>query len=734
MANGVSGVKITVVDGDTETGDKEFFFDSSVRYIVVGRDSVACQIVLPEKSLADGIGAEHIGFRRSLGRYQVDLNTDLYVEVDGRRPIEDMELNGTHEIQLGKRLRLRLEVIDTRPAPKKVGRQNLQSADLSRRNQRLLTAALVVVAGVAGMVLFTQSRLEDVKTSVDESRRGLEGVTQNIEGLSKSLSFLNEQVDTIPADVLNQVSQSVYLVIKADRLGGEQAQGTAWVTERGMLATNAHVADAFNRLQAGESLWVRSSVPPHASHRVTSVDLHPGFKQFLKLWNEYLPVQRQGGRLDLMRTATPADVAVMNVERPERLAPPLPLATMEELEALRPGIRVAFAGYPSEMLLPGALRQPSPVVQQDEIIRLTNFFMINQSSGNRLIHHGLPITGGASGSPIIASSGKVIGLISSGNFIFAAGRRTVNAADINFGQRLDFLHAMLEDPKGKRAVQYEEEWRAQFAQFESAPEVSATAIRTALASMTGHPAPDESNVLTSSITLGEDPYGIATRNFSVRLPRSGLYLIRLQAPLLGVSMRANPAEGEPMTPVAMPLPFTTGLPYVMVFATGTSTLSVDVTVQSAAYGDKKSVPSALAIERWPADAASVFVKLLEQSRDFEWNSTRRPVYLSKRIDVDKFDFVNQHYVLPTTVEISRPGMYTFVAIPKAKGALDGVLIENGMPTVRDRDRRPLVWLDKMVRKAGKQEVGFVTTSTAPVAQDVYVIYWEKIETSPTEAN
>ena len=725
--SGVSGIKITVLEGATASGEKTFFFDSSVRYVVIGRDAVACQVVLPEASLEDGIGAEHIGFRRSLGRYQVDINTDLYVEVDRRLPIEDMELNHVHEVKLGKKLRLQVEVVDTRPAPKKVGRQLLQSADLGRRNQRLLIGALVVVAGIAAVSVATQLRFDEVRTSVDESKRGLEGVTQNVDSLSQSLSFLNEQVDTISADVLNRVSQSVYMVIKADRLGGEQAQGTAWVTERGMLATNAHVADAFNQLKPGESLWVRSSVAPHQSHRVRSVDLHPGFKRFIKMWSDYLPVQRQSGQLELMRTATPADVALLKVERPEALRPKLALATRAELEGLRPGIRVAFAGYPSEMLLPGALKRPSPVIQQDEIIRLTNFFMVNQKAGNRLIHHGLPITGGASGSPIIDSSGKVIGLISSGNFVFAGGRRTVNAADVNFGQRLDFLHSMLEDPLHQQVGQYEEEWKAQLVQFESAPKVSVDAFRTTLASVTGLSAPENTNVMTATIAFTDDPTGMAMHSYPVRLPSAGLYLIRVQAPLLGASMNARPTAGRPMTPLALPLPFTTGLPYVLVFATGTSTLSVDIVARRAPFMDQKVIDSAIAVERWPADASASFVKLLVQSNDFRWSSTRRPVYLTKQIGADKFEFVNNHYVLATKVEIAKPGLYTFVAIPKTKGTLDGVLLENGRPTMSDRDQRPIVWFDRLVREPGKKEVGFVTTSTAPVPQDVYVIYWDKAD-------
>ena len=730
MATETSGLKITVLDGQTAAGEREYFFDSSVRYVVVGRDPVACQVVLPEETLADGIGAEHIGFRRSLGRYQLDLNTDLYAEVDRRPPIEDMELGGTHEVRLGKKFRMRVEVVDTRAKPARVGKV-MQSSDLSRRNQRFVAGTLVVIAGVAGLAVFNQMRLDAVKGDVSKSQQGLQGVTQNVQNLSQSLDFLNEQVDTIPNEVLAQVSRSVYMVIKADRLGGERAQGTAWVTEDGKLGTNAHVAEAFNKLKAGESLLVRSSVAPHATHRVKSVELHPGFKEFQKMWREYLPVQKQNGRLELMRTATPADVALMTVERPEELEPKLTLANIDDLEALRPGMRVAFAGYPSEMLLPGALRSPSPVIQQDEIIRLTNFFMINQEKDNRLIHHGLPITGGASGSPIITASGKVIGLISSGNFVFSRGFRTVNAADVNFGQRLDFLHSLLQNPPGSRQGLYDAEWRDQLSQFESAPNISIAAIRTAFASATGRPEPDDTTVLTSSITFVAPPTPSRT-SYDVELPARGIYLFRMKSPMLGAGLTPMPDRSSPLSPLAMPLPFTTGLPYFLVVANDAARLKVDVRVDRAAYPELKRVDTEMVVERWPVDLSAGFLKLLERSRDFEWSSARRPVYLARRTVEDKFDFVNQHYVLPTELTIEKPGIYTFIAMPKKRGYLDGVLLQNGIATMGDRGSRPLVWFDMNITKPA-QKVGFVTTSTSPVPQDVYVIYWEDVPdaTGPT---
>ena len=95
------------------------------------------------------------------------------------------------------------------------------------------------------------------------------------------------------------------------------------------------------------------------------------------------------------------------------------------------------------------------------ISSLTDVFMCRTDPAHRLlIQHSVPVTGGASGSPLIDPSGKVIGIVNGGNTSVmksedsATGKtRTPNAALINFAQRVDLLRA-LADGQGRRGARH----------------------------------------------------------------------------------------------------------------------------------------------------------------------------------------------------------------------------------------------------------------------------------------
>jgi hypothetical protein len=55
----------------------------------------------------------------------------------------------------------------------------------------------------------------------------------------------------------------------------------------------------------------------------------------------------------------------------------------------------------------------------------------------------LPITGGASGSPVIDSNGRVVAIASGGNVMSLDGKRIPNAALVNYAQRADALADLL---------------------------------------------------------------------------------------------------------------------------------------------------------------------------------------------------------------------------------------------------------------------------------------------------
>lgn len=91
-----------------------------------------------------------------------------------------------------------------------------------------------------------------------------------------------------------------------------------------------------------------------------------------------------------------------------------------------------------------------------------------------LIQHSVPVTGGVSGSPLIAPSGKVIGIVNGGNTtVFRDKNEAMNAkvrvpsaALINFAQRVDLLSELETGEADEELAEDKTYWNAQSAQFD----------------------------------------------------------------------------------------------------------------------------------------------------------------------------------------------------------------------------------------------------------------------------
>jgi hypothetical protein len=136
---------------------------------------------------------------------------------------------------------------------------------------------------------------------------------------------------------------------------------------------------------------------------------------------------------------------------------------MENLYNLKSGMPVGFLGFPSERLSGLGdnenynIDAPIATMQTGIITAVTDFYFKDAGvSGNYCIRHNLPLTGGASGSPIFNTKGQVVALLNGsnmlrvpnfdkkGNPIFDAdGKikriRYPNAAMVGFGVRVDLL-------------------------------------------------------------------------------------------------------------------------------------------------------------------------------------------------------------------------------------------------------------------------------------------------------
>jgi V8-like Glu-specific endopeptidase len=131
------------------------------------------------------------------------------------------------------------------------------------------------------------------------------------------------------------------------------------------------------------------------------------------------------------------------------------LANIQTLKKLRAGTKIGYLGFPTERLANDNVNLSNPIatLQTGIITSVSNYYMENKAP-KYLIRHNLPMTGGASGSPMFAPNGEVVGILWGMNIANAvcfnkrsaakkapAICRTPSAAMINFAERADLLYA-----------------------------------------------------------------------------------------------------------------------------------------------------------------------------------------------------------------------------------------------------------------------------------------------------
>ena len=211
--------------------------------------------------------------------------------------------------------------------------------------------------------------------------------------------------DTKLQQVAKSYEEGIGLVIIPTEEGTVTA--TAWAVTPTMFATNAHVASpARECLENGGTAYV-------------VINKHP--EQRFRIKNAIFP-SRFGADLTSIDGKGPATmpyaVGLLVIEGHANVT--LRLASPEKLRSLDSGHRVAFLGFPAEGLAGHGVDIHNPVatMQSGILTATTDFWLAQSAFENRLLlQHNLPITGGASGSPMFDASGDVIGVISSGNMV-----------------------------------------------------------------------------------------------------------------------------------------------------------------------------------------------------------------------------------------------------------------------------------------------------------------------------
>ncbi|HYF55536.1 MAG TPA: trypsin-like peptidase domain-containing protein [Salinarimonas sp.] len=432
--------------------------------IVFGRDPSACDVVYPPD--ATTISRRHFALvRKPSGDWVVEDFGQPFVAVNGH-PADGSEAVASGALlELGRVGGPSFEFVSgardlDNALPVTGVQQTVENTYASSKRVRTLAigggvAAVLAVGITAGVMMLSQRKGAELESAVAQ--------------LSKRQAEV--AADTIGSDVRNRLLAAAHVVVVRTADGQERAMGTASPVAPDLLATNAHVAEAFVERKPGDRIFVRS---PGANGRlieVTEVTLHPGYSALQKFSNDDpIFVQSFMSANSILRAALGYDVATMRVAKDANLSPVLEVAGPAEIAALKPGQALALAGFPLEGILGREVQSlgATPNLRTGMINALTDFFHLpTGTEQQKLVHHNIGVTGGNSGSPVVNAQGKLVALLNSGNVIMRPDGqgRIPNAAIVNYAQRADMLADLIAG-RADAAVEVDRKyWEKQTAAF-----------------------------------------------------------------------------------------------------------------------------------------------------------------------------------------------------------------------------------------------------------------------------
>lgn len=273
--------------------------------------------------------------------------------------------------------------------------------------------------------------------------------------------------DFAPARADNE--RSVYLIaVELERKDSGvviEPIGTAWAVEDGVLATNAHVVEGVAELleKYKGRAFARSNTDEIVDLPIESWDIHPGYERFTEWMVRYAGdrVQREGG------LPNPFDVGVFRIKQAQAdlMEAPLALANESTLFGIRQGSEVTTVGFPMEGLLGGGTDSSRPVAsfRRGSLDKMTDAFLgRGDVEDSIMLSYQFEITGGASGSPVFDTRGRVIGLVAAGNVVGKTERGRVAVGGTTLGPRVDVLKELLDGVAQQKMDERESDWPRRF--------------------------------------------------------------------------------------------------------------------------------------------------------------------------------------------------------------------------------------------------------------------------------
>ena len=428
------GLTIKHLDGPL-AGQRQYF-PPDANTIMFGRSREEAQVVYP--SSFTSIGVRHFELKRTpAGDYHIELFGKRYVAMDGH-PVINGEVVKSGAV-------FRLGALD---GPTFMAEMVAEVRDYGK------TAEQPEMPDVGGWLRGLSVRAM--------AGIGILGVL--VAGVIGHNVYQHLQYRWVRDHVLG----SVYLVVRKNPTG-DTAEATAFVVGPHQFATNAHVTEAIRgKIKAFYLLG-----PSGDKIAITGVESHPGYVAFKAKSRTYAKAgSTNTGNFESVALPSAYDVGIITVDSAVSLPPPLELVTAEDALKLKVGDDVMTAGFPSEKirgadnLVKGLA---AATFRKGTIESLKDIFFSKSSDDPQnllLVQHGIPVTGGMSGSPLVDSSGKVVAVISGGNTRALPGaapaktadaassdpeslqtakpERITDSAQVNFGQRADLLGDLMQ--------------------------------------------------------------------------------------------------------------------------------------------------------------------------------------------------------------------------------------------------------------------------------------------------